>query len=65
VIPSPRIFNSSNLSKRHNKESLNSTLEELDMKEVNLQEVMNDNGPMSSDYYNQMLARPDKMRGVD
>lgn len=26
---------------------------------------MNDNGPMSSDYYNQMLARPDKMRGVD
>jgi hypothetical protein len=44
---------------------LNSTVEELDMKEVNLQEVMNDNGPMSSDYYNQMLARPDKMRGVD
>jgi hypothetical protein len=63
VISSPRIFNNSNISKKYNKESLNSTVEEYDMKEVNLQEVMNDNGPMSSDYYNQMLARPDKMRG--
>ena len=43
---------------------MNSTLEDQDMKEVNLQEVMNDNGAMSSDYYNQMLARPDKMRGL-
>ena len=33
------------------------------MKEVNLKEIMDDNGPVSSDYYNQMLARPEKMRG--
>jgi hypothetical protein len=64
VISSPRIFNNSNISKKYNKESLNSTVEEYDMKEVNLQDVMNDNGPISSDYYNQMLARPDKMRGT-
>ena len=33
------------------------------MKEVDLKELMDDNGPKSGDYYNQMLARPNKMRG--
>ena len=32
------------------------------MKEVDLKELMDDNGPISGDYYNQMLARPNKMR---
>jgi hypothetical protein len=48
-----------NQTNRYNEASLDSTVDDCPIFELDLKDIMNDNKEFSGDYYNQMLARPD------